>query len=368
MTDRIQVIPPLLHDARLTDWHWDSQLRSMRWYFSCLRRNEDGSPIADTTVELRMEGVEQVVAYYAPARCDVKPSEFVVWNRLAVDNLGGWPGHPTEARIAINSRQADFDMATSCIQEVLGDGSGPSGLRIHLFFVPHSYSPDAAVLGLLVACDSIQPFTTGVPLDVDAWTRLFEAWWAGWREHWAAASPGRACDEEPTLEDAFIPAGPSPPPDLSYWQPHEPPFQLTAADAPDELLWAIETFQAGHHGRDWQRMASAYPNFDRTSEERAAQLKDQYLSHDFGRWLYVRCVDSWWCEGVRACVVVRGIEHTMPEDNVSAGNEETVVTYGLRRSGDRWIIATWSQGWPRFGSAPKLPGGQSWRDIWRLAE
>jgi hypothetical protein len=24
MTDRIQEIPPLLHDARLTDWHWVS--------------------------------------------------------------------------------------------------------------------------------------------------------------------------------------------------------------------------------------------------------------------------------------------------------------------------------------------------------
>ena len=115
-------------------------------------------------------------------------------------------------------------------------------------------------------------------------------------------------------------------------------------------------------------MASAYPYLDKTYEERANLLKSQYLSHDFGRWLYVRCVDSWWCEGCRACVVVRGVEHTMPDDDVPTRNEETVVTYGFRKSGDRWIIATWSQGWPRFGSAPKLPGRQSWRDIWRLAE
>lgn len=367
MTDRIQEIPSLLHDARLTGLHWDSQLRWMRWYFYCLRRNEDGSPIEDATVELRMEGVEQVVAYYAPARCDVKPSEFVVPDRLSVDDLAGWSRRPAEATTAVNSGQADFDLATSCVRDVLVVAPGQSDLRIHLSFVPHAYTPNSVVLGLLVACDSIQPFATGVPLDVDTWTRQFEAWWAGWRKHWAASTAG-ADDEEPALEDTFIPAGPSPLPDLSYCQPPELPFQLDATDAPTELLRPIEDFHVGLHERDWRRMASAYPYLDKTYEERANLLKSQYLSHDFGRWLYVRCVDSWWCEGCRACVVVRGVEHTMPDDDVPTRNEETVVTYGFRKSGDRWIIATWSQGWPRFGSAPKLPGRQSWRDIWRLAE
>jgi hypothetical protein len=185
--------------------------------------------------------------------------------------------------------------------------------------------------------------------------------------HWsAAASSGRADDAGPTLEDTFIPAGESPPPDLTYRQPLEPAFQVAAPDTPLELLKPIADFHAGLHGRDWARMASSYPYLDRTTEERAHQLRDQYLSHDFGRWVYVRRVDSWWCEGDRACVVVRGVEHTMPEGDKPARNEETVVTYGLRRFEDRWIIATWSQGWPRYGSVPKLPGGQSWRDIWAL--
>ncbi len=198
--------------------------------------------------------------------------------------------------------QADFDLATSCVRDVLVDGAGPSGLRAHLSFVSHSYAPGSVALGLLVACDSIQPFATGVPLDVETWAAQFDAWWVGWREHWADGPPARQDGEPGSLEDVFIPAGQSPPPDLAYRQPAEPPFQLEPTDAPAGLLRPIEDYHAGHHARDWQRMALAYPDFDRTTGERADQLKDQRLGHDFGRWLYVRQVDSWWCEGLRTCV------------------------------------------------------------------
>src|SRR5262249_2351761 len=158
----------------------------------------------------------------------------------------------------------------------------------------------------------------------------FEAWWSGWRTHWSAvASNGWADDAEPTLEDTFIPAGESPAPNLTYRQPLEPAFDVAASDTPTELLEPIEDFHVGRHERDWSRMASSYPYLDRTNDERANQFRDQYLSQDFGQWVYVRRVDSWWCEGDRACVVVRGIEHTMPDDEEPARNEETVVTYGL---------------------------------------
>lgn len=368
MANGLQDIPSLLHDARLTDWHWDSQLRRMQWFFSCLRRDEDGLPIEDSTVELRLEGVEQVLAYYSPAACTVKPSEFDVRQRLSAGDLAGWAVQPTEATVAINSRQADFDLATSCTQDVLVDGVEPSALRVHLSFVPHSYAADSVVVTLLVVCDSLQPFAAGVPLDVETWTAQFEAWWAGWRQHWAGATEVQNEEREPSLEDTFIPAGQSPPPDLSYRPPAAPPFHLEPTDAPVELLKPIKDFHAGLHDKDWQRMASAYPYFDRSDAERAEQLQDQYLSHEFGRWLYVRCVDSWWCEGVRACVVVRGVEHTMPDEDAPAKNEETVVAYGLRKAGDRWVITTWSQGWPRFGSATKIQKRQSWKDLWGLAE
>jgi len=98
-------------------------------------------------------------------------------------------------------------------------------------------------------------------------------------------------------------------------------------------------------------MAVSYPDLDQSAEDRAAELKHQFLTDEFGRWVYLRSVDKWWIEGQRACVVVRGIEHTMPDEEDPASNDETVLSYRLLRCGERWIISTWSQGWPGFGSA-----------------
>jgi hypothetical protein len=370
MTDKPQDIPPLLHDARLLTLAWDSPLRSLRLFLSCLRRNVDGSPIEDTTVELRLDGVEQIAAYYAPASVEVRPSEFVVNTRLTIDDLENWSRQPNEAYLAVNSRQADFELATSSVQEALfgAQGQGQSELRVHLSFAPESYGREAATTSLFIACDSIQPFATGVMLDIDTWQREFEAWWTGWREHWSADNQERSEKSEASLEDTFIPAGESPPPDLSYRPPSEPPFQVSRTDTPTELLKSIEDYHVGRHEQDWPKMATAYPELDRTNAERAVRLRGSCLGHDFGRWIYVRHIDGWWCEGNRACVVVRGIEHMMPDGENPARNEETVVTYGLRRRNKRWIIATWSQGWPRFASAPKLEDGQAWRDNWHLGE
>jgi hypothetical protein len=116
------------------------------------------------------------------------------------------------------------------------------------------------------------------------------------------------------------------------------------------------------------KVAAAYPFFDQGPDERAARLRDQFLGDNYGRWVYVRHIDGWWCEASRAGVIVRGIEHNKGDDDPPARNEETVITYGLRRFRQTWIITTWSQGWPRFGSAEKLPEAQSWRDGWSLEE
>jgi len=51
-----------------------------------------------------------------------------------------------------------------------------------------------------------------------------------------------------------------------------------------------------------------------------------------------------------------------------ATGRETVVTDGLRRFRGTWVIATWSQGRPRCGSADGLPEPQSWREGWDLAD
>jgi hypothetical protein len=116
------------------------------------------------------------------------------------------------------------------------------------------------------------------------------------------------------------------------------------------------------------KVAAVYPDFDEGIDKRAARLREQFLGPNYGRWMYVRHIDGWWCEGNRACVVVRGIEHDKGDEESPARNEETVVTYGLRKFRQTWAIVTWSQGWPRFGSAEKLQGAQTWREGWNLAE
>lgn len=372
MTRSVNDIPPLLHDARLIDCRWDGHLRTLRLSFRCLRRNLDGTPIQDPTVDLKLGGVDRIVASYSPADVTVRPSEFKPASRIALSDLKDWSHGAVEAHLAINSLQADFQAATACVRDVLvGDRDDPTGnssLRVHVSFEPHNYGPEGTLTSLCIDCDSLEPFTNGVPLDVETWERQFESWWTGWREHWSAKRQDESGEEQPALEDTFIPAGESEIPNLAYRPPSAAPFLVPATSGPAELLKPIEDYHTGFHERGWLKVAAVYPHLDARLEERAARLADQYLGRDYGRWVYVRHIDGWWCEGDRACVIVRGVEHIKGDDESPARNEETVITYGLWRFRQSWVIATWSQGWPQFGSAEKLLESQPWRDGWNLSE
>jgi hypothetical protein len=372
MPGNIQDIPPLMHDARLSDCRWDCHLKTLHLSFRCLRRNVDGTPIEDSTVDLKLDGVERIVAYYSPANVTVKPSEFEPSSRIAPHDLEEWSYGPIEAHISINSLQAEFELESACVREALvgelKEHSSESSLRVHVSFEPHNYGPEGTTTGIAIDCDSLESFTNGVPLDIETWERQFEAWWAGWQHHWSEKGQEDGDEREAALEDTFIPAGQSDPPDWSYRPPSAAPFLLQPTAVPAELLKPIEDFHTGHHEQNWLKLAAAYPYFDQGPDERAARLRDQLLGHNYGRWVYIRRIDGWWCEGSRACVIVRGIEHNKGDDDSPSSNEETVITYGLRRYHQPWIIAIWSQGWPRFGSADKLQEAQTWRNGWNLAE
>lgn len=119
MTNNLKDIPPLLHDARLSDCRWDGHLKTLDLSFQCLRRNVDGTPIENSTVDLKLGGVELVVAHYSPASVTVKPSEFEPPSRIMLADLEEWPHGAVEAHLAINSAQAEFDAATACVREAL---------------------------------------------------------------------------------------------------------------------------------------------------------------------------------------------------------------------------------------------------------
>ncbi len=119
MTSSLKHIPSLLHDARLTDCHWDRHLKTLDLSFQCLRRNVDGTPMEDSTVDLKLGGVERVVADYSPASVTMRPSEFETGSRITLADLEEWPKGAVEAHLAINSPQAEFDAATACVREAL---------------------------------------------------------------------------------------------------------------------------------------------------------------------------------------------------------------------------------------------------------
>src|SRR5687768_15635360 len=99
MADWYQEIPTLLHDAQFTGLQWEPHLRRIQLDFDCLRRNEDGSSLDDPVVELHLDSVEQLVAYYAPADLEVRPSEFVVRSRLSAADLVDWSQPAGEASL-----------------------------------------------------------------------------------------------------------------------------------------------------------------------------------------------------------------------------------------------------------------------------
>jgi hypothetical protein len=367
MTESISEIPHLLHDARLIDCSWDELLRSVTLTFECLRRNVDGTEIENRSVDIVLSNVTQVIAYYSPASAVIRPSEFKVKTPITLRDLSDWPYKGREAHLAINSPRSQFELQTACVRDVLLGEEEEVPLQVSLLFETNYYGPDGATSSLRFSCDSLQPFTNGVPLDIGLWEKQFRAWWGNWRDHWAEKTEDDEQEQEPALENTFIPAGLSDAPDLTYEPPPASPFQIVPTDAPAKLLQPIENYHTGIFERNWRQAALAYLNLDQTIEERIEQFEQQHLGWDSGRWIYIRQVDSWWCEGDRACVVARGIEHTKSDDEGPSTNKEAVISYGLFKYEDRWVINTWSQGWPEHGSAEKVSEPQDWRDGWNLA-
>lgn len=171
-------IPPLLHDARLSDCRWDGHLKTFVLSFQCLRRNLDGTNIENSTVNLKLSDVARIQTHYSPASVTVKPSEFVTGSRLKRTDLDEWRHGAVDASLAINSPQAEFEMETAYARELLvGDlESCPheSPLRVHITFEPNNYGPQGTPTGLSIGCDSLATFAIGVPLDIETWKLQFE--------------------------------------------------------------------------------------------------------------------------------------------------------------------------------------------------
>lgn len=361
----------LLNEAKLLSLDWQPELAQASLVFDCRRRNTDGSELSDRSVEIRLNAVERIAAFFNPANIEVRPSTFKLESPISKADLKNWTITPSEAQLSVNSKSDLFHMTTSWrIDWIKGDAlSGQKGkYALCLRFDQHYYGKDACEKSLFFDCNDIELMSSSIPLDLYEWGEQCDAWWRGWGSHWEDKESSDADNESPTLEeDTIIPAGEDPPPDTTYIPPSQPAF-IVESDAPDELLKPIRDWHEGLLERDWQRVANAWPDYDQSATDRAERLQEIYMEHDFGRWAFVRQVDDWWQESNQACVIVRGIEHTMPDEEDPALNKETVISYALRKHDAGWAIWTFSQGWPQHGSAPTYDGEKPWLVGWKLTE
>lgn len=362
-----QLYTELLHDARLQQLDWEPAIGRMSLYFHCLRRCPDGSPVSDPVVEFKITGVSAIIAGYESGLLPgPRPSAYNLRRRITIEHFQDWPFQGQEAYFTVNSAAAVDEAKHSSISDwLLGtpDELVACALRIGLSF------EHTAMLGLptnsitlVISCDGLETLSSGVPLDLDTWSEQFTAWWQGWQEHWNRKNDNNT---DPCEEDTFIPAAESPPPDRTYRPPQEPAVDWQATNARKELLQPLSDWFEGRMQGDWLRVAYAQPHLDYSSAEWAAKLEER-TQFDFGRWDYARQIDEWWIEGMYAEVAVRGVEHTMPNEDSPGSNVETVWNFKLRMREGRWIIRTYCQEWPPYGSAPMKPlSEKAWLSGWR---
>jgi len=367
----IHGISRLLHDARLRSVRWEPAIGVCVVVFDCLRRNPDGSSPVDPSVEFRVSSVQVLAVAYDSAVPRTRPSDFDPRGAIGMDTLADWPFRPQHATLEINSSAAQEEFLEAArIDWLTGDEDtcDEAGLRFCIG-IDHwaEFGVPAIAVCLLVAGGDFTLTSGGIPLSPDEWAKQFDAWWRAWEGHWQAAE--RHVQVEPGEFDVAIPARDDAYPDLGYRPPAEPVFALEPTNAPPALLRPIRDWFEGHHEQDWARMARVHRRPGRTIAEQAEWIKESKLGWDFGRWDYPRVIDTWWVEGRRACVVVRGIQHVMDGESATATNREVVWSFDLRYRGEDWMLRRYCEEYPRPSRVGWLLGGRGhWLGRWKSGE
>jgi hypothetical protein len=325
----------LLHDARLARLAWRPADADVTLWFHCLRRNTDGSPITEPTVRLVVSGVSALaVAYDGTCR----PSEFAPTRSLTAADLRGWDCG-AEPYAWVNAPAQDERLLDALRVDWFAGAAGdvPScAYRLGLSF-GHGFPS----LWVLIGGAKLEAFAGRDPLPLDLWAEQYNAWWGGWRRHWAGKGKDPDPDAVGVAEDLAIPAAVDAPLPADYPWPDEPVVEWEPTDAPADLLAAL----AG-----WFEAEAARPRG----------------SFDLHERFYARQVDSWWMEGKRAAATIRGVEHRPPVGEYAASNVECVQACLLRRSASGWVVQPLSRSWPPYGSAPARPAREKpWLGRWK---
>jgi hypothetical protein len=324
-----------LHDARLTQFAWRPPAADISLLFHCLRRNTDGTAIADPTVRVRVSGVTALaVAYDATCR----PSEFTPSRLLTTTDLRGWPCG-SDVLVWVNSPGRDERLLDALRVDWFAGAAGELPACAQCLGISFGYTFSS--LSILIGGAELEAFAGDDPLPLDLWADQYSAWWTGWRRHWDAKKQNPGAAPAPVAEDLAIPVGVDPPLPADYPWPDEPVVEWEETDAPADLLAALRRWFEDEFGRP--------PG-----------------SFGLDPRLYVRQIDSWWLEGNRAGATVRGIQHSPPAGEYPARNIEFVQKSLLRRTPTGWTVEPLECGWPPYESAPARPASEKpWLARWR---
>jgi hypothetical protein len=217
-----------------------------------------------------------------------------------------------------------------------------------------------------VACRGVEPSADGGRLDVAEWARQFETWWDRWSDQHEERD-GEHKSGVVQIVQGGIPVRRTAAAARSRL-PREPVFELGQCDAPADILQTLSSYFLAWHDREWVELARIEGAENDADVARRVIAIQELRESSAG---YGRSVDAWWVEGGRACVTLRGVDYHLPSpaDDLPEEALESVWTFGLRRRGARWVITNESQGWPAYGSAPRLArSAKPWLASWKAPE
>lgn len=369
MTNNWSDISHLLHEGELSSIDWDPYLEEVILVVHGLRRGPEGENLCSIPIYLKLNGVTGLFIGHDPEELSLHPDNYHLHRRLQKEDLEDWPFAPQEFHLSLQSPQSVEDALASFKGEwACGEAAVlQSGMTLTIGF-DYSFllGDEAQNIRLVFVCESFEVESQGVSLTPETWLAQYRAWWDGWRTHWNKVDAGEVDeDEDASLECTFIPAAIDPEtPERIIHAPKEPVFQLLNHDLSKEMIQPLRLWFESIH----TRLSSDYTRATEVlGQDFTEQVKDTEESYHWksSKRPYARQIDSSWIFRNSACVVVRGVEHRPADDEEESSNVESVWTFRLRRRGSRWVLRSWTQGWPPYGSAPKkMASEKPWLSDW----
>lgn len=367
LMDDVFVIPELLEQATFKNMEVAKGFSWVEFHWTSPRLGPDGER-ADDQIRVRLEEIATVAVGIEAADPFARPSKLPAPGRIVKEKLIGTT-EPALEQFSISSHFAEMELKGALEQKTI-HGNEERLWDCPLLVCFHVSGEDLGLddpfAGLVaIACDRVSIWSGDGPLDIEQWAQDLLAFHEA--EEQAFAASEEAEGDASRLDPAVVLADDELQALLSYQPPQEPAFVLDQDPEqlpPEELLRPLRLRFEGQLSQDWSAMAQAYA-MEEDWDEVAEGFADWYQTEGWGSWTYVRAVDGWWCEGGRAMVQLRGMEHQAPEAEVSAENIETVWFIALREWEGQWRIEKEVQGWPAYESAPTLPDEEKpWLAEW----